>query len=88
MLLELGLRVYRLRTQDVDEPFNQMAFNEMLLVNVLETRQLTESLVEGVYDGVNESDANANKESIISRVKRAVGERIALIFPKAEDDEA
>lgn len=84
MLLELGLRVYRLRTQESDGVFDQMVFNEILLTNVIETRFLAESLVEGVFEGVVDADPNSKKDNIVKRSKLKALDLSEKLFPKGE----
>lgn len=84
MLLELGLRVYRLRTQESDGVFDQMVFNEILLTNVIETRFLAENLVEGVFEGVVDSDPNSKKDSIVKNSKQKALGVTEPLFPKGE----
>jgi hypothetical protein len=84
MLLELGLRVYRLRTQESDGVFDQMVFNEILLTNVIETRFLAENLVEGVFEGVVDSDPNSKKDSIVKNSQQKALGATEPLFPKGE----
>lgn len=45
MLVELGLRVYRLQREDKPDAFNQTEFNKLLLENAVSTRLLSSKVL-------------------------------------------
>ena len=70
-------RVYHINSTD-------RMHHQILLANVIETRFLAENLVEGVFEGVVDSDPNSNKDSIVKKSKQKALGVTEQLFPKGE----
>lgn len=87
MLLELGLRVYEAQMERKESSFNQMAYNKMLLENVLKTQQ---SLVKIL--GISSLSPHVKDVErfeyvrMVSEIKKKVRDEMDLLFP-SEDEE-
>lgn len=87
MLLELGLRVYKAQREAVDDPFDQQAYNKILLENMLLT-SYTMSKVLGIssYNSEIEGMQNFELKTMIADIKSKVSDDILKLFPSPESD--
>jgi hypothetical protein len=88
MLIELGLRVYDAQMTRKASDFNQMAYNKILLENVLKT-QFAMSKVLGI-NSLSPHVANIPKfeyRTMVPKIIDDVHEIISGLFPAEELDE-
>lgn len=87
MLVELGLRVYRLQREQKTESFNQAEFNKLLLKNAVSTRLISSKVLTVLkllpeLKGVAQFDLLKIKKDI----DRDTQEILSLLFPVADDE--
>ncbi|EJD6094568.1 relaxosome protein TraM [Citrobacter freundii] len=88
MLIELGLRVYRIQREKKESGFNQMEYNRVMLDTLSRVRAMCTELVKmsALSDEVV-NDGNFDMDTIKKSVAKFADEQIALFFPKDEEDD-
>ncbi|MDZ7320166.1 relaxosome protein TraM [Kosakonia sacchari] len=88
MLIELGLRVYRIQREKKESGFNQMEYNRVMLDTLSRVRAMCTELVKmGALSDEIVNDGNFDMDAIKKSVAKFADEQIALFFPKDEEDD-
>lgn len=86
MLVELGLRVYRLQSEKKEDAFNQMEFNRLLLENVLKSRLSSQKILASLpllCDIKNSSQFDLNKIAV--NISNDTANLLNKLFHQVED---
>lgn len=88
MLLELGLRVYEAQMERKADSFNQMAFNRILLENVLKTRFSVNKIMGiGCLSPHVVGIQKFEWENMVSVIQDDVQEIMSVLFVNEVDDD-
>lgn len=87
MLVELGLRVYKIQREGKSEEFNQVEFNRLLLENAVSSRLLSSKILAALK---LHSDLRDLTQFDLAKIKRDVEkdseEILSRFFPSNVDD--
>ena len=88
MLVELGLRVYRLQRENKTDPFNQTEFNKLLLDNAVRARITSQKLL-GVLSLLPEltNHEGFSLARVIEKINDEADEINSKMFPALDDEE-
>lgn len=88
MLVELGLRVYRIQRGGEEDVFNQTEFNKVLLENAIKAR-LSSQKVLGILSFIPEISGHErfSLSQIVADIQVETDNTMARLFPSLEGDD-
>ncbi|HEI6739742.1 relaxosome protein TraM [Yersinia enterocolitica] len=71
MLIELGIRVYKLQREKTDNPFSQMEFNKVMLEHVAKTNALCSEISRMTMEM---QELQGSERFVVDKVKEIINE--------------
>ncbi|HCT7898577.1 TPA: relaxosome protein TraM [Enterobacter cloacae] len=88
MLIELGLRVYRIQREKKEGGFNQMEYNRIMLDNMARVRAMCSEMIRmGMLSYEVISNGNFDNEVVKRTIAKFAEEQVSIFFPEDEDSE-
>ncbi|WP_447088493.1 conjugal transfer relaxosome DNA-binding protein TraM (plasmid) [Enterobacter asburiae] len=88
MLIELGLRVYRIQREKKEGGFNQMEYNKIMLDNMARVRAMCSEIMKmGALSHEVISNGNFDNEVIKRSIAKFAEDQVSIFFPD-EDEES
>lgn len=88
MLIELGLRVYRIQREKNGGGFNQMEYNKIMLDNIARVRAMcTEIIKMSALSHEVINNGNFDNEAIKKFIAKYAGEQVSIFFPEHQGNE-
>lgn len=86
MLIELGLRVYRIQREKKEGGFNQMEYNKIMLDNVARVRVMCSEIMK-MSALSHEVISNGNFDSEVMRrsITKFAEDQVRIFFPEEEE---
>lgn len=85
MLIDLGLRVYRIQREKKEGGFNQMEYNKIMLDNIARVRVMcTEIMKMNALSHEVISNGNFDNEAIKRSIAKFAEEQVSIFFPQEE----
>jgi len=82
MLIELGLRVYRIQREKKDGGFNQMEYNRIMLDNVARIRAMCTELIKmNALSHEVISNGNFDNEAMKRSIAKFAQDHVRIFFP-------
>ena len=86
MLIELGLRVYRIQREKKEAGFNQMEYNKVILDNVARIRAMCSEIMRmGALNHEVISNGNFDNEVMKKSIAKYAEEQVSMFFTEEED---
>ncbi|MGQ0332615.1 conjugal transfer relaxosome DNA-binding protein TraM (plasmid) [Citrobacter portucalensis] len=87
MLIELGLRVYRIQREKKESGFNQMEYNKVMLDSMARVRMMcTEIMKMGTLSQESLSDGGFKLDNMRKAIERFADEQVGIFFAEEEKD--
>lgn len=86
MLVELGLRVYRIQREKKEGGFNQMEYNKIMLDNMARVRAMCSEIMKmGSLSHEVISNGNFDNDVIKRSIAKFAEDQISIFFPEEEE---
>ncbi|WP_080178958.1 conjugal transfer relaxosome DNA-binding protein TraM [Salmonella enterica] len=86
MLVELGLRVYRIQREKKEGGFNQMEYNKIMLDNMARVRAMCSEIMKmGALSHEVISNGNFDNEVIKRSIAKFAEDQVSIFFPEEEE---
>lgn len=86
MLIELGLRVYRIQREKKEGGFNQMEYNKIMLDNMARVRAMCSEIMKmGALSHEVISNGNFDNEVIKRSIAKFAEDQVSIFFPEEEE---
>lgn len=83
MLVELGLRVYRIQREKKEGGFNQMEYNKIMLDNMARVRAMCSEIMKmGALSHEVISNGNFDNEVIKRSIAKFAEDQVSIFFPE------
>ncbi|ENJ4209448.1 relaxosome protein TraM [Escherichia coli] len=87
MLIELGLRVYRIQREKKESGFNQMDYNKIMLDNIARVRAMCSEIMKmNALSHEVISNGNFDNEVMKRSITKFAEEQVRVFFPEEEMD--
>ena len=87
MLIELGLRVYRIQREKKESGFNQMEYNKIMLDNIARVRAMCSEIMKmNALSHEVISNGNFDKEVMKRSITKFAEDQVRIFFPEEEMD--
>ena len=87
MLIELGLRVYRIQREKKESGFNQMEYNKIMLDNIARVRALCSEIMKmNALSHEVISNGNFDNEVMKRSITKFAEDQVRIFFPEEEMD--
>lgn len=87
MLIELGLRVYRIQWEKKESGFNQMEYNKVMLDSMARVRMMcTEIMKMGTLNQESLNNGGFKLEDMRKAIDHFADEQVCVFFSEAEDE--
>ncbi|EFB1475265.1 relaxosome protein TraM [Escherichia coli] len=87
MLIELGLRVYRIQREKKESSFNQMEYNKIMLDNIARVRAMCSEIMKmNALSHEVISNGNFDNEVMKRSITKFAEDQVRVFFPKEEMD--
>lgn len=86
MLIELGLRVYRIQREKKESGFNQMEYNKIMLDNIARVRAMCSEIMK--MSALNHeviSNGNFDNEVMKRSIAKFAEDQVRIFFPEEEE---
>ncbi|MCL6746903.1 conjugal transfer relaxosome DNA-binding protein TraM [Kosakonia sp. R1.Fl] len=88
MLIELGLRVYRIQRENSEKGFSQVEYNKVILDNISRVRVMcTEIMKMSALSHEVVNNGNFDLDVIKKSVMKFANEQVNVFFPNDDEDE-
>lgn len=87
MLIELGLRVYRIQREKKESGFNQMEYNKIMLDNIARVRAMCSEIMK--MNSLSHeviSNGNFDNEVMKRSITKFAEDQVRIFFPEEEMD--
>ncbi|WP_320750873.1 conjugal transfer relaxosome DNA-binding protein TraM (plasmid) [Enterobacter asburiae] len=86
MLIELGLRVYRIQREKKEGGFNQMEYNKIMLDNMARVRAMCSEIMKmGALSHEVISNGNFDNEVIKRSIAKFAEDQVSIFFPDEDE---
>lgn len=86
MLIELGLRVYRIQREKKEGGFNQMEYNRIMLDNMARVRAMCSEIMKmSALSHEVISNGNFDNEVIKRSIAKFAEDQVSVFFPEDEE---
>ncbi|WP_024173230.1 conjugal transfer relaxosome DNA-binding protein TraM [Escherichia coli] len=87
MLIELGLRVYRIQREKKERGFNQMEYNKIMLDNIARVRAMCSEIMKmNALSHEVISNGNFDNEVMKRSITKFAEDQVRIFFPEEEMD--
>lgn len=87
MLIELGLRVYRIQREKKESGFNQMDYNKIMLDNIARVRAMCSEIMKmNALSHEVISNGNFDNEVMKRSITKFAEDQVRIFFPEEEMD--
>lgn len=87
MLIELGLRVYRIQREKKEGGFNQMEYNKIMLDNIARVRAMCSEIMKmNALSHEVISNGNFDNEVMKRSITKFAEDQVRVFFPEEEMD--
>lgn len=87
MLIELGLRVYRIQREKKESGFNQMEYNKIMLDNIARVRAMCSEIMKmNALSHEVISNGNFDNEVMKRSITKFAEDEVRIFFPEEEMD--
>ncbi|EFO4721371.1 relaxosome protein TraM [Escherichia albertii] len=87
MLIELGLRVYRIQREKKESGFNQMEYNKIMLDNIARVRAMCSEIMKmNALSHEVISNGNFDNEVMKRTITKFAEDQVRIFFPEEEMD--
>ncbi|WP_024202301.1 conjugal transfer relaxosome DNA-binding protein TraM [Escherichia coli] len=87
MLIELGLRVYRIQREKKESGFNQMEYNKIMLDNIARVRAMCSEIMKmNALSHEVISNGNFDNEVMKRSITKFAEDQVRIFFPEEEMD--
>ena len=87
MLIELGLRVYRIQREKKEGGFNQMEYNKIMLDNIARVRAMCSEIMKmSALSHEVISNGNFDNEVMKRSITKFAEDQVRIFFPEEEMD--
>ena len=87
MLIELGLRVYRIQREKKESGFNQMEYNKIVLDNIARVRAMCSEIMKmNALSHEVISNGNFDNEVMKRSITKFAEDQVRVFFPEEEMD--
>ncbi|EFC3517712.1 relaxosome protein TraM, partial [Escherichia coli] len=87
MLIELGLRVYRIQREKKESGFNQMDYNKIMLDNIARVRAMCSEIMKmNALSHEVISNGNFDNEVMKRSITKFAEDQVRVFFPEEEMD--
>lgn len=87
MLIELGLRVYRIQREKKGSGFNQMEYNKIMLDNIARVRAMCSEIMKmNALSHEVISNGNFDNEVMKRSITKFAEDQVRIFFPEEEMD--
>lgn len=87
MLIELGLRVYRIQREKKESGFNQMEYNKIMLDNIARIRAMCSEIMKmNALSHEVISNGNFDNEVMKRSITKFAEDQVRIFFPEEEMD--
>ncbi|EGI40101.1 TPA: conjugal transfer relaxosome DNA-binding protein TraM [Escherichia coli] len=87
MLIELGLRVYRIQREKKEGGFNQMEYNKIMLDNIARVRAMCSEIMKmNALSHEVISNGNFDNEVMKRSITKFAEDQVRIFFPEEEMD--
>ncbi len=87
MLIELGLRVYRIQREKKESGFNQMEYNKIMLDNIARVRAMCSEIIKmNALSHEVISNGNFDNEVMKRSITKFAEDQVRIFFPEEEMD--
>ncbi|EFU1954795.1 relaxosome protein TraM [Salmonella enterica] len=87
MLIELGLRVYRIQREKKESGFNQMEYNKVMLDSMARVRMMcTEIMKMGTLTQESLSDGGFKLDNMRKSIDRFADDQVGVFFAEEDKD--
>ncbi|WP_052916436.1 conjugal transfer relaxosome DNA-binding protein TraM [Escherichia coli] len=87
MLIELGLRVYRIQREKKESGFNQMEYNKIMLDNIARVRAMCSEIMKmNALSHEVISNGNFDNEVMKRSITKFAEDQVRVFFPEEEMD--
>ncbi|HEA9463667.1 TPA: relaxosome protein TraM [Escherichia coli] len=87
MLIELGLRVYRIQREKKKSGFNQMEYNKIMLDNIARVRAMCSEIMKmNALSHEVISNGNFDNEVMKRSITKFAEDQVRIFFPEEEMD--
>ncbi|HFD2754164.1 TPA: conjugal transfer relaxosome DNA-binding protein TraM [Escherichia coli] len=87
MLIELGLRVYRIQKEKKESGFNQMEYNKIMLDNIARVRAMCSEIMKmNALSHEVISNGNFDNEVMKRSITKFAEDQVRIFFPEEEMD--
>lgn len=85
MLIELGLRVYRIQREKKESGFNQMEYNKIMLDNIARVRAMCSEIMKmSALSHEVISNGNFDNEVMKRSITKFAEDQVRIFFPEEE----
>lgn len=85
MLIELGLRVYRIQREKKESGFNQMEYNKIILDNIARVRAMCSEIMKmSALSHEVISNGNFDNEVMKRSITKFAEDQVRIFFPEEE----
>ncbi|WP_089709278.1 conjugal transfer relaxosome DNA-binding protein TraM [Escherichia coli] len=85
MLIELGLRVYRIQREKKDGGFNQMEYNKIMMDNIARVRAMCSEIMKmSALSHEVISNGNFDNEVMKRSITKFAEDQVRIFFPEEE----
>ncbi|ENA9683469.1 relaxosome protein TraM [Escherichia coli] len=85
MLIELGLRVYRIQREKKEGGFNQMEYNKIMMDNIARVRAMCSEIMKmSALSHEVISNGNFDNEVMKRSITKFAEDQVRIFFPKEE----
>jgi hypothetical protein len=86
MLIELGLRVYRIQREKKESGFNQMEYNKIMLDNIARVRAMCSEIMKmSALSHEVISNGNFDNEVMKRSITKFAEDQVRIFFPEEEE---
>lgn len=86
MLIELGLRVYRIQREKKEGGFNQMEYNKIMLDNMARVRAMCSEIIKmSALSHEVISNGNFDNEVIKRYIAKFAEDQVSIFFPDVDE---
>ena len=87
MLIELGLRIYRIQREKKESGFNQMEYNKIMLDNIARVRAMCSEIMKmNALSHEVISNGNFDNEVMKRSITKFAEDQVRIFFPEEEMD--
>ena len=87
MLIELGLRVYRIQREKKESGFNQMEYNKIMMDNIARVRAMCSEIMKmNALSHEVISNGNFDNEVMKRSITKFAEDQVRVFFPEEEMD--